>query len=68
VLLNLVEKTKTNICFISLTSYVHVITSFNLWMFKKAHDICTLVVNLFGENWVPKHITIGLFEAFETSR
>ncbi len=32
-------------------------------MFKKAHDICTLVVNLFGQNWVPKHITIGLFEA-----
>jgi hypothetical protein len=32
-------------------------------MFKKAHDICTLAMNLFGENWVPKHITIGLFEA-----
>lgn len=60
---NNVKKTETNICFISLTNYVFVITSFNLWMSTKAHDICTFVVNLFGENWVPKHITIGLFEA-----
>jgi hypothetical protein len=63
VLPNLVEKAKKYVCFISLTNYVHVITSFNLWKSKKAHDICTLVVNLFGGNWVPKHITIGLFEA-----
>jgi hypothetical protein len=63
VLPNNVKKTKTNICLISLINYVFVITSFNLWMSKKARDIYTFVVNLFRKNWVPKHITIGLFEA-----
>jgi hypothetical protein len=33
-----------------------------------AHDIFVVVANFLGKNWMPKHITIGLFEAYESSR
>ncbi len=33
-----------------------------------ALDVFALVVNFLREDWMLKHITIGLFEAFETSR
>jgi len=35
-------------------------------MSKGVHDIFTLVINLLGKDYVPKRITIGLFETFET--
>jgi hypothetical protein len=41
-------------------------TSFYIWISKGAHDVFALVVIFWGD-WVPKHIKIGLFEAFETS-
>jgi len=41
-------------------------------MSKGPHDVIALMVKTLhhwlGINWVPKHITIGLFETFETSR
>jgi hypothetical protein len=33
-----------------------------------AFDVFALFVNFLGEDWMLKKITIGLFEAFETSR
>jgi hypothetical protein len=50
-----------------LVECVSTITSFDLWMFKWASDVFRLVVNFLGKNWMPKHIIINLFEAFETS-
>jgi hypothetical protein len=31
-----------------------------------AHDAFALIVNFFRKDWMPKHIIIRLFEAFET--
>jgi hypothetical protein len=35
-------------------------------MLKGAYDIFALVINFLDENWQPKKVTIGLFEAIET--
>jgi hypothetical protein len=32
-------------------------------MSKGGYDVFTLVVNFLSNNWWPKHMTIGLFEA-----
>jgi hypothetical protein len=42
-------------------------TSFDLLMSKGAHDVFALVINILNEKWQPQHITIGLFEANETT-
>jgi hypothetical protein len=39
------------------------ITCVDLWMSKGAYDIFALVINFLDENWQPKKVTIGLFEA-----
>ncbi len=36
-------------------------------MSKGAHDIFAMVVNFMSINWEPKHATIRLFEANDTS-
>jgi hypothetical protein len=51
-----------------LVECVFMIASFDLWMFKRAHDVFALVMNFLRNYWMPKHITSGLFEVFETSR
>jgi hypothetical protein len=35
-------------------------------MSKGAYDIFAFVTNFWGANWQPKHIAIGVFEAFDT--
>jgi hypothetical protein len=52
--------------FYQFCQFVFNITNFDLWMSKGVHDIFTLVINLLGKDYVPKRITIGLFETFET--
>jgi hypothetical protein len=42
------------------------IACFDLWMSKRAHDIFALVTIFLRNYWMPKHITSGLFEVFET--
>jgi hypothetical protein len=49
-----------------LVKFVSIITNFDLWMFKWASDVFRLVINFLGENWMPKHIIINLFEVLET--
>ncbi len=44
------------------------VTTFDLWMSKGAYDIFALINKFLGTNWQPKHIVIGLFGAFDTSR
>jgi hypothetical protein len=36
-------------------------------MSKGPYDVFTLVVKFLGEDWMPKHIIINSFEAFEAS-
>ncbi len=64
VLPNLVQKTKQTYVLLVLLECVYVISSFDLWMPKTAHDIFALVLNFLEKNWMFKHITIGLFETF----
>ncbi len=65
---NLLEKTKQTYISLVLAKCVYTITSFDLWISKMALDVFALVVNFLGEDWMLKHIIIGLFEAFKTSR
>jgi hypothetical protein len=37
-------------------------------MSKVGHDILALVINFLGDDWQPKHITLGLFELIDTIR
>jgi hypothetical protein len=37
-------------------------------MSKVGHDIFALVINFLGDDWQPKHITLGLFEPTHTIR
>ncbi len=66
ILVDLVEKMKQEYMLPKLKQCYSVITSFDLWMSKGAHDVFTLVINFLNEKWQPKHVTIGLFEANET--
>jgi hypothetical protein len=34
-------------------------------MFEGAYDVFALVINVLGNDWQPKHMTIGLFEAIK---
>jgi hypothetical protein len=64
-LLELVEKTKQTYVLPFLAKYVYIIARFDLWM-SKAHDVFTMVVIFGGEDWMPKHIIISLFQTLET--
>jgi hypothetical protein len=64
--LSFVEKIKQKYVLPLLNNYIIIITSFDLWVSKGAHDIFALVVNLLGVDSHPKHVLIGLFEANET--
>jgi len=37
--------------------------TFGLWMLRMSFDTLTLVVNFLNWEWVPCHVTIGLFKA-----
>ncbi len=41
--------------------------TFDLWMSKGAHDVFVVVVKFLSSKWKAKHVTIGLFEVFDTS-
>jgi hypothetical protein len=65
-LLDLIGKTKQTYVLLVLAKCVYVITSFKLWIYKKAHDVFALVVDFLGENWKPKHVIID-FSNIRTS-
>jgi len=37
-------------------------------MSKGAYNVFVLIINFLGNDWQPKHVIIGLFEASETKR
>ncbi len=41
--------------------------TFDLWMSKGEHDVFVVVVNFLSSKWEAKHITIELFEMFDTN-
>jgi len=43
-------------------------TSLDLWTYKGTHDVFTLVINFLGFDLRPKHVTLSLFEATNTTR
>ncbi len=47
-------------------NYMSTTAYFDLWMSKGIHDIFPLVIDILDENWQPKKVTIGLFEAIKT--
>ncbi len=65
-LLELVGKTKQLYILLTLTNCYFIITSFDLWMSKGAYDIFAFHYLFLGGWLVVKHITIGLFETFDT--
>jgi hypothetical protein len=40
---------------------------FDLWMFIHVHNVFIMVINFVSSKWEPKHMSINLFEAIETS-
>jgi hypothetical protein len=52
---------------LALDSCVTSITFFDLWMFKFGHDMFIHVVDFINSLWVSCHVTMGLFEATNTS-
>jgi hypothetical protein len=67
VLPDLVQKTKQTYVLLLLDECYCVITSFDLWMSKGAHDVFALVITFLELNWKPKQITFGLFEVVNTT-
>jgi hypothetical protein len=62
----MVKKTMDHHVLPNLALTIAVSTSFNLWMFHGGVDTFALVINLLSDNWVPMHITLGLFKVNET--
>jgi hypothetical protein len=60
---------KTNQLYVSpaLAEWHSLMVSFDLCMPKGAYDVFALVINFPSNDWQPKHVTIGLFEAIETT-
>jgi hypothetical protein len=61
-ILSLVAKTMENYAIIALESCVTT-CSFDLWMSRFGHDTFVLVINFLNSQWVPWHVTMGIFEA-----
>jgi hypothetical protein len=67
ILLNLVEKMMNTYVVHALVDYLLATCTFDLLMFKGAHDIFIVVVNFILNNWEARHVTIRLFEVIDTS-
>jgi hypothetical protein len=51
---------------LALATWFSTTCTFNLWMYVRAHDV-SIVNFLSNNNLELKHVTVGLFEAIETS-
>jgi hypothetical protein len=47
----------------TLSSCVTISVTFDLWMSQSGFDTFALAMNFVDDGWVPKHVTISLFEA-----
>jgi hypothetical protein len=64
---SLVAKTMEQYVMTTLDSCVTTTTSFDLWMSRFGHDTLALVINFIHSQWVPYHVTMGLFETTNMS-
>jgi hypothetical protein len=46
----------------TLSSCVTISVTFDLWMSQNGFDTFALVMNFIDDRWVPKHVTVSLFE------
>jgi hypothetical protein len=67
VFFGLVEKTILTYVHSTFANYILGTYTFTLWMSKCVHDVFTIVVNFLSNKWKAKHVTIGLFEMFDTN-
>ncbi len=67
ILLNLVEEMMNTYVVHALVDYLLATCTFDLFMFKGAHDIFVVVVNFILNDWEAKHVTIILFEVIDAS-
>ena len=51
----------------TITSCATASITFDLWMSRAGFDTFALVVNFIHDCWEPRHVTVGLFEAHDTS-
>jgi hypothetical protein len=64
----LVSITMKEYVILTMESCVTTTTSFDLLMFRSRHDTFALVINFINSQWVPCHVTMGLFETIDTTR
>jgi hypothetical protein len=62
----MVKKTMDHCVFPNLALAIVVFASFNLWTSYGEVDTFALVINFLNDNWVPLHISLGLFKVNET--
>jgi hypothetical protein len=67
-ILSLLAKTMEYYALPTLVNYTIVNVTFDLWMNRTRIDTFSLVINFIDDVWVPRHVTIGLFEAFNITR
>ncbi len=63
----LIEKKSQQYVILALVACFSTTTSFDIWMSKGTYDVFALVIIFLNNDWQPKHITIGLFEATQTT-
>jgi len=62
-----VEKTMFTYVHFALADFISTTCTFDLWMSKSVHDVFIVVVNFFSSKWEAKHVTIELFELFNSN-
>jgi hypothetical protein len=67
VFFRLVEKTMLTYVHLALVDCILATCTFDLFLSKHAHDVFVIVVNFLSSKWQAKHVTIKLFEVFDTS-
>jgi hypothetical protein len=67
-ILSLLAETMEYYALPTLVNYTIVNVTFDLWTNRTRIDTFSLVINFIDDVWVPRHVTIGLFEAFNSTR
>ncbi len=61
-----ISRTMEEYVILALESSITTTTSFDLWMSRCGHDTFALLINFINSQWVPCHVTMGLFETIYT--
>lgn len=63
----LLQITMATYVFLAIVQYAIVTKIFDLRMLRSGYDTFALIINFINPSWVPCLVTIGLFEALDTS-